>query len=649
MKTKIVSLFLKREHLILLSKMLQLTENTNEQDIQIQKIDSQNQKSENRILKTERWPQQDLDYFQNSFLQIANLTFSFFKFHFPANSALQIKEHIKFIHVVKQINFGGVTIEEVFKQQRTRLNIEVAKITKSIKLIDEPIMPKLMNSKIDLAYIQTIQDKYFFPKNNDFIAPYLILNLKPHIPKTTIRYQNKELQQSITSLEDIPPFQFMNSNLIQPILNYESLKNGFDYKFNKLMQRNQLVQCTIKRYSNKIKQYEIKSEDANIEDSLQEIKKLFYAQIKQLCDNKITSTLIDSNLKFIQPQNIEESSCKFTPIQTIKDFESLLFNQITEQQESQDIIHHHNFNEQQCIRLHQDFIQTPNLLSINKSQKFLQDSAIKQVETQKNLQLSENESTIKLETRLIKPSLKSLDLKQFELLNQSTSRHQRKMYNQKIHEQNDKSQSNHKFFNIPLQTIEPPASQTEQQNIDIQKSIFTNRNLQQKSLDRITLKPIAYQTVRMKEIRDSNKNKKEASFPYIKESLPIIGLSVNDTEQQKLKECESKFSLQGSLSKRVQTNEKEENSVKEILLFQKKNCNLKNQLQHQLILLTRSEQILTTLMSNGQIRGTELYQQLLQPIKINSSAKFLTPKSNNLMSRSKFKKIQQESKMFSLK
>ena len=34
----------------------------------------------------------------------------------------------------------------------------------------------------------------------------------------------------------------------------------------------------------------------------------------------------------------------------------------------------------------------------------------------------------------------------------------------------------------------------------------------------------------MKEIRDSNKNKKEASFPYIKESLPIIGLSVNDTE-----------------------------------------------------------------------------------------------------------------------
>ncbi|CAD8133776.1 unnamed protein product [Paramecium octaurelia] len=646
MKTKIVSLFLKREHLILLSKMLQITDNTTDQDIQIQKIDSQNQKSENRILKTERWPQQDLDYFQNSFLQITNLTFSFFKFHFPANSALQIKEHIKFIHVVKQINFGGVTIEEVFKQQRTRLNLEVAKITKSVKLIDEPIMPKLMNSKIDLAYIQTIQDKYFFPKNNDFMTPYLILNLKPHIPKTTVRYQNKELQQSITSLEDIPPFQFMNTNLIQPILNYESLKNGFEYKFNKLLQRNSLVQCTIKRYSHKIKQFEIKSEDAHIEDSLREIKKLFYSQIKQLCDNKMPSTLLDSNLKFLQPKNCEDPSCKFTPIQTIKDFESLLFNQIKEEEESQEIVLHTNFNEQTSERKPLDFRQTPKLLSLNISQKFLQDSTMKQFESQ---QQSENESINKLEARLIKPSLKSLDLKQSELLNQSTNRHQRKLHNSKLQEQNDKSQSNHKFFNIPLQTIEPPNPQTESQATEISKSIFTNRNLQQKSLDRITLKPIAYQTARMKEIRDSNKDKKETSFPYIKESLPIIGLNVNDSEQQRLKECESKFSQQGSLQKRMQTNEKEENSVKEILLFQKKNCNLKNQLQHQLILLTRSEQILTTLMSNGQIRGTELYQQLLQPIKVNSSAKFLTPKSNNLISRTKFKKIQQESKMFSLK
>lgn len=38
----------------------------------------------------------------------------------------------------------------------------------------------------------------------------------------------------------------------------------------------------------------------------------------------------------------------------------------------------------------------------------------------------------------------------------------------------------------------------------------------------------------MKEIRNSNKNKnknkKESSFPYVKETLPIIGLNVNDSE-----------------------------------------------------------------------------------------------------------------------
>ncbi|CAD8046584.1 unnamed protein product [Paramecium primaurelia] len=633
MKTKIVSLFLKREHLILLSKMLQITDNATEQDTQIQKIDSQNQKSENRILKTERWPQQDLDYFQNSFLQIANLTFSYFKFHFPANSALQIKEHIKFVHIVKQINFGGVTIEDVFKQQRTRLNLEVSKITKSIKLIDEPIMSKLMNQKIDLAYIQTIQDKYFYPKNNDFMAPYIILNLKPHISKTTTRYQYKELQQSITSLEDIPPFQFMNSNLIQPILNYDSLKNTFEYKFNKLMQRNQLVQYTIKRYSNKIKQYEIKSEDDHNNNSLKEIKKLFSIQIKQLSENKLNQSLIDSNLKLLNPQNFIDSSPKIIPLL----FQSEIFNQIKE--ESQDInpicyqqIYH---NQDQNCR------QTQKIMSLNISQQYLQDS--KYVETQKNLQLSQIESANKLEQRLIKPSLKSLDFKQSELLNQSTGRYQRKMNNVKIQDQNDNSQSNNKFLNIPHQTIEPPITQIDIQTTDIQ----TNRNHQQKSLDRITLKPLAYQSARLKGIKDSNQ--KESSFPYIKESLPNICLSINDSHQNKLKESESKFSLQGSLQKKIQTNEKEKESLRDILLLQKKNSNLKNQLQNQLILLTHSEQILTTLMSNGSIRGTELYQQLLQPITINSSAKFLTPKSNNILSRAKFRKMQQESKMFSLK
>ncbi|CAD8049356.1 unnamed protein product [Paramecium sonneborni] len=649
MKTKIVSLFLKREHLILLSKMLQITDNSTEQETLIFKIDSQNQKSENRILKTERWPQQDLDYFQNSFLQIANLSFSYFKFHFPANSALQIKEHIKFIHVVKQINFGGVTIEEVFKQQRTRLNLEISKITKSIKLIDEPITSKLMNTKIDLSSIQTIQDKYFFPKNNDFMTPYLILNLKPHIPKTTIRYQNKELQQSITSLEDIPPFQFMNSNLIQPILNYESLKNSYEYKFNKLMQRNSLVQYTIRRYQNKIKQYEIKSQDDHIDDPLIEIKIMFCSQIKQLCENKINQSLIDSNLKFLNTPSIENSSLKITPFQTIKDLESVIFNQIKEKQQSQEIIPSQNINEEQNKTKPFDFAQNTNLLSLNISQKYLKDSTITNFESQNNYQILDNESTNKLEQRLIKPSLQSLDLKQTELLNQSSGRYQRKIYHLKIQEKYDKSQSNHKFLNIPHQTMEPPISQIEFQNKDNQKAILTNRNLQQKSLDRITLKPLAYQSAKLKEIRDSNRDKNESSFPYIKESLPNIGFTMNDSEHEKLKECEAKFSSQGGLLKCIQKNEKEENSVKEILLFQKKNCNLRNQLQNQLILLTRSEQILTTLMSNGQIRGTELYQQLLQPIKIHSSAKFLTPKSNNLISRTKFKKIQQDGKMFSLK
>ncbi|CAD8050526.1 unnamed protein product [Paramecium sonneborni] len=659
MKTKIVSLFLKREHLILVSKMLQITDNANDQEIHIQKIDSKNQKSENRILKTERWPQQDLEYFQNCFLQIANLTFSYFKFHLPANSALQIKEHIKFIHVIKQINFGGVTIEEVFKQQRTRLNLEISKITKSIKLIDEPIMSKLMNTKIDLFQIQTIQDKYFFPKNNDFITPYLILNLKSHIPKTTLRYQNKELQSSITSLEDIPPFQLMNSNLIQPILNYESFKNGYEYKFNKLMQRNSLVQYTIKKYQNKIKQYEIKPEHNRTEDSLNEIKKIFCSQIKQVYENKINQIFIDSNIKFINPTNYESPSLKVTPFQTVKNFESVIMNQIKENQESQEFIPSQNVNEEQTIPKTFDFPQNHDLISLSISQQCLKDSMMMYFQTQKNLQISEDKSSNKLEQRLIKPTLQSLDFKQSELQNQSSSRFHRKIFNLNIQDKNDNSQLNNKFLNIQHQIIEPSTKQLEFQNqkepptkqIEFlnQKAILSNRNLQQKSLDRITLKPLVYQTARLKEIRDSNREKKESSFPYIKESLPNIQQGANDFEQEKLKEHESKFSLQGGLQKRIQTNEKEENPVKEILLFQKKNCNLKNQIQNQLILLTRSEQILNTLMSNGQIKGTELYQQLLQPIKIHSSAKFLTPKSNNLISRTKFKKIYQDSNMFSLK
>ncbi|CAD8212203.1 unnamed protein product [Paramecium octaurelia] len=640
MKAKIVSLFLKREHLILLSKMLQITENTTDQDIQIQKIDSQNQKSENRILKTERWPQQDLDYFQNCFLQIANLTFSYFKFHFPANSALQIKEHIKFVHVVKQINFGGVTIEEVFKQQRTRLNLEVSKITKSIKLIDEPIMPKLMNSKIDLVYIQRIQEKYFFPKNNDFMAPYLILSLKPHIHKTTARHQNNQLSQSITSLEDIPPFQFMNANLIQPILNYESLKNSFEYKFNKLMQRNSLVQYTIKRYSNKIKQFEIKSEDDHTDTSLSEIKKLFCVQIKQLCDNKLSQSQIDTNLRLFNSQSLVEFSPKITPFQSIRVIESQIFNQIKEEQEFQEI--HSTFNQEQCDSKREDFRQTPNVRSLNISQQYLQDSAIKSVETQKNLQFNSNESFNKLESRLIKQSLKSLDFQSSELLNQSTGRNYRKIKTQKLQDQSQKSQSNHRLQNIPHQTIEPPTSQFDVQNMDIQTSILSNRNLQQKSLDRITLKPLDYQSARLQEIKDPNL--KESSFPYIKNQLPNIGLITCDSHQQRLKESESKFSLQSNLQKKIQSD-----SLKDMLLLQKKNCNLKDQLQNKLILLTHSEQILTTLMSNGSIRGTQLYQQLLQPITINSNAKFLTPKSNNIISRTKFRRMQQESKMFSLK
>ncbi|CAD8087904.1 unnamed protein product [Paramecium sonneborni] len=621
MKTKIVSLFLKREHLILLSKMLQLSENVIESYGQIQKIDIHNQQSENKILKTERWPQSDLEYFQNNFLQIANLSFSYFKMHFPANSAIHIKDHIKFIQILKQINYGGVTIEDVFKQQRLRLQLEVTKITKAIKTIDEPIMPKIMNNKIDILSIQTIQDKYFYPKNQDFMNPYLILNLKMPMTKTTARPINKELYQSITSLEDIPSFQFMNSTLIQPILNYDILKNSFDYKMNKLMLRNQQIQYTIKRYQQSIKNYD--DIDDNMQDnSLKEIRKIFCLSIKQIYETKIKEG-IDQTSQVTKTQMEEQISQKFSQHkkEIFKQSESILHNSIQEDeqqqyQEIQKLINCNQISREQSPNLSNS---SPKLHSLRLSPQVLLESSYQQTLSQKLLPTDEshlqNQSSIKIVLKN-KNSFKSLDLQQSLILSPSTLRFPKKLFAyqkfETFNQQNIQSSQNTKIqLDIPIQTSENQEQSIETQNIEIQKLNLTSRNIQKTSLDFIPQRPLAVQSIRLKKLKDKDKrfDKKETSFPYVKESLP---------------------------------------RVQEVLLFQKNNT-MRNHLQNQLILLTRSEQILTSLMSNGQIRGTELYKQLLQPIKLTTSQKFLSPKSNTLISRTKFKKIQQETKMFNLK
>ncbi|CAD8167095.1 unnamed protein product [Paramecium pentaurelia] len=616
MKTKIVSLFLKREHLILLSKMLQLSENVIESDSQILKLDIQNQQSENKILKTERWPQLDLDYFQNNFLQIANLSFSYFKLHFPANSAIHIKDHIKFIQILKQINYGGVTIEDVFKQQRSRLQIEVTKITKSIKTVDEPIMPKIMNYKIDLEQIQTIQDKYFYPKNSDFLNPYLILNLKMPLPKSTARPLNKELYQSITSLEDVPSFQFMNSTLIQPILNYDMLKNSFEYRMNKLMQRNQQIQYTIKRYQLSIKNYDNINDDIQ-DSSLQEIKKIFCSSIKQIYDKKNKDIVLEQNKKINIDEQISKQS---SPHQTevFKENDSLLYKPIQEdEQQYQDVVTCTNYNERSQDQLPDFDPESPKLHSLRLTPYGFMETTYQQTLSQKMLPLDHQHQLTQSPLRAIpkyKGSYKSLDLQQSLILSPSTLKYPKKIFAyqkaQKLNQQNSQNDPNTKvILDLPIQTSENLEQSIETQTLDTQKAILTNRNTQKTCLDKIPLKPIAIQQIRLKKLKDKLIDKKETTLPYVRESLP---------------------------------------RVQEVLMFQKKN-NMKNQLQYQLILLTRSEQILTSLMSNGQIRGTELYQQLLQPIKLTTSQKFLSPKSNTLISRTKFKKIQQETKMFNLK
>ncbi|CAD8074601.1 unnamed protein product [Paramecium primaurelia] len=616
MKTKILSLFLKREHLILLSKMLQLSENVIESDSQILKLDIQNQQSENKILKTERWPQLDLDYFQNNFLQIANLSFSYFKLHFPANSAIHIKDHIKFIQILKQINYGGVTIEDVFKQQRSRLQIEVSKITKSIKTVDEPIMPKIMNYKIDLEQIQTIQDKYFYPKNSDFLNPYLILNLKMPFPKSTARPLNKELYQSITSLEDVPSFQFMNSTLIQPILNYDMLKNSFDYRMNKLMQRNQQIQYTIKRYQQSIKNYDNINDDIQ-DSSLKEIKKIFCSSIKQIYDKKNKDIVLEQNKKITIDEQISKQS---SPHQTevFKENDSLLYKPIQEdEQQYQEVVTCTNQNERSQDQLPDFDPESPKLHSLRLTPYGFMETTYQQTVSQKMLPLDHQHQLTQSPLRAIpkyKASYKSLDLQQSLILSPSTLKYPKKIFAyqkaQKLNQQNSQNDPNTKvILDLPIQTSENLEQSIETQTLDTQKAILTNRNTQKTCLDKIPLKPIAIQQIRLKKLKDKLIDKKETTLPYVRESLP---------------------------------------RVQEVLMFQKKN-NMKNQLQYQLILLTRSEQILTSLMSNGQIRGTELYQQLLQPIKLTTSQKFLSPKSNTLISRTKFKKIQQETKMFNLK
>ncbi|CAK79536.1 unnamed protein product (macronuclear) [Paramecium tetraurelia] len=596
--------------------MLQLSENVTESDAQILKLDIQNQQSENKILKTERWTQYDLDYFQNHFLQIANLSFSYFKLHFPANSAIHIKDHIKFIQILKQINYGGVTIEDAFKQQRSRLQLEVSKITKSIKTVDEPIMPKIMNYKIDIEQIQTIQDKYFYPRNCDFLNPYLILNLKMTLPKSTARPLNKELYQSITSLEDVPSFQFMNSTLIQPILNYDMLKNSFEYRMNKLMQRNQQISYTIKRYQQSIKNYDIIDDDIQ-DGQLKEIKKEFCSSIKQVYEKRSKDIINEQNKKIALDDPISKRS---TPHQTeiFKENDSLLYKPIQEdEQQQQDIVTCTNYNERSQEQLPDLDAESPKLHSLRLTPYDFMEKTYQQTLSQKMVPLDHQHQFTQSPLRAApkyKCSYKSLDLQQSLILSPSTLRCPKRIFAyQKIQAQNQQNSQNDPVAKViqdpPIQTSENLEQSIETQTLDTQKTILTNRNTQKTSLDKMPLKPIAIQQIRLKKLKDKFIDKKETTFPYVRESLP---------------------------------------RVQEVLLFQKKN-NMKNQLQHQLILLTRSEQILTSLMSNGQIRGTELYQQLLQPIKLSTSQKFLSPKSNTLISRTKFKKIQQETKMFNLK
>ncbi|CAD8051508.1 unnamed protein product [Paramecium sonneborni] len=245
MKYNIILLFLKREHLILLTKISLLNQQDSTCESKINSIELEIQRQEKLLLKS-KWTPSELDFIKQQILQIANLTFSYYKLHFPINSSVSIKEHIKFIQIIKHLNYNGTILNDIFKQQRCRLQFERMKLLKSQKLIDEPIHPKIANYKIDYAYVQYLFNRYYNPKTLDYKQPYQILNLL--VKKKMYRINNR-VCMSITSLEDVPQLQLINTNLIQPILNYDQFNSTFEKRMNKLMNRNSQIQQSILQYN----------------------------------------------------------------------------------------------------------------------------------------------------------------------------------------------------------------------------------------------------------------------------------------------------------------------------------------------------------------------------------------------------------------
>ncbi|CAD8185216.1 unnamed protein product [Paramecium pentaurelia] len=602
MKNKIVSLFVKREHLILLSKM-----QLNEQNELILEIDQVNQKVENTILKTERWPQLDLDYFQNSFVQIVNLTFTYYKMYFPVNSALQIREHLKFTQSLKQINYGGITLEEVFKQQRLRLVTSL-----STRLQEEPLQPKIVNNKQDFDYISLLQSKYFNLRNPDYQQPYLILNLKLFEMKPNTR-PLREI--SIFSIQDVPQFQLINPQLIQPIINYDTLSSTYEYKFNKLMQRNSQIQQTIKNYYQQIKLFEDKYYEND------KLKQLFTQKLRECTFNGnqikiIKQSKIQPNLSQIQIEtekismvnslnsndsernksfqqsikrvNKNESFCEYEKIRVsdrqqklknrIRNLNTMIFNQVNNVRQNQ-IIHEQNDDSLNLKQNNQQIIKDQsNLRSL--TQYTLEDSFKVETNVHQSYQANKN------------PILKQLDNqfkdedKQYQLIDQLSSsieiQGQRKNYkfrrsqyapeNRKLEDGIVNNNNNNNTEHI------------KQNNYSIKKQ---NNN---KSIERLTLKPIDY--VQVCSGDQKLQQNEQLTFP--------------------------------KKQKRYQTQEKEELELNEILKWKKQsNQSLRNALL--LLQQGRSEQLLTSLMASGTIKHQQ-YQSFLQPIKIYSKAKYLTPK-----------------------
>ncbi|CAD8173277.1 unnamed protein product [Paramecium octaurelia] len=600
MKNKIVSLFIKREHLILLSKM-----QLNDQNELILEIDQGNQKVENGILKTERWPQQDLDYFQNSFVQIVNLTFAYYKMYFPVNSALQIRDHLKFTQCLKQINFGGITLEEVFKQQRLRLVTSL-----STRFSEEPLQPKIFNCKLDFDYISLLQSKYFNQRNPDYQQPYQILNLKHFEMKMNTR-PFREI--SISSIHDVPQFQLINPQLIQPIINYDTLSSTFEYKFNKLMQRNLSIQQTIKTYYQDVQLFE---ENYDRKDQL---KHLFNLQIQKLreCNfqedstktikqqkippnlsqiyiesdkismlNSLNSNDSERNKSFQQQfkkLNKNDSFCEHEKLRAadrqqklknrIRNLNTLIYNQVNDIRkteiipEQQDDSHNFKHSKSKIVKDQQ------NLRSL--TQYTIEDSFKADINLHQNYH-TQKKTILKQVDNKFKE-----DEKQSQLVDQLSSsiefQCQRKNYKLR---KSQYAPENRKFEDGSC------SNNTEH----IKQSNYSIKKLNNKSIERLTLKPIDYVQV----CSGDKKLQQNEQFTFPKKQ------------------------------KRYQTQEKEELALNEILKLKKQS---NQSVRNALLLLTcaRSEQLLTSLIASGTIKHQQ-YQSFLQPIKIYSKAKYLTPK-----------------------